>query len=52
MTPSAIDMIVFDWAPSLRTSAAGRPPNISPRTNMWESASTWVVERPWMSSPT
>ena len=43
MTPSAIESTVFDRAPSLRTSLAGRPPNISPRTNMCESASTWVV---------
>ena len=33
----------MDRAPSLRTSLAGRPPNISPRTNMCERASTWVV---------
>ncbi len=45
-TPSAIDRMVLDLAPSLRTSLAGRPPNISPRTNMCERASTWVVVSP------
>ena len=30
MTPSAIDSTVLERAPSLRTSLAGRPPNISP----------------------
>jgi hypothetical protein len=52
MIPSAADMIVLASAPVLRTSDAGRPPYISPRTNMWHSASMWVMPRPCTAVPT
>ena len=51
-TPSAKVMIVLLRAPSLRTSDAGRPLYISPRTNMWHSASTCVMPSPWTCVPT
>ena len=50
--PPAAAMIVLAVAPVLLTVSGVAPLNERPRTNMWQSASMWVVPRPWTSVPT
>ena len=49
--PSAIVMTVFVFAPTLVTSDGGRPLYIWFFTNMWHSASTWLMPRPCTWAP-